>query len=71
MGLIDDENLEPISGRRKHRAFAQFAGIIDAADGSVLTFAFFALDDVADSSKQALDTITAAAYRCGNNLSNQ
>ncbi|SMG13412.1 D-alanyl-D-alanine carboxypeptidase/D-alanyl-D-alanine-endopeptidase [Agreia pratensis] len=47
------------------------SGIIQAADGSVLTFAFFALDDVSDSSKQALDTITAAAYRCGNNLSNQ
>ena len=47
------------------------SGIINAADGSVLTFAFFALDNVSDSSKQALDTITAAAYRCGNNLSNQ
>ncbi|MDN4639206.1 D-alanyl-D-alanine carboxypeptidase/D-alanyl-D-alanine-endopeptidase [Agreia sp. PsM10] len=47
------------------------SGIITAADGSILTFAFFALDDVSDSSKQALDTVTAAAYRCGNNLSNQ
>ena len=41
-----------------------------AADGTMLTFAFFALDNVSDSSKQALDTVTAAAYRCGNNLSN-
>jgi D-alanyl-D-alanine carboxypeptidase/D-alanyl-D-alanine-endopeptidase (penicillin-binding protein 4) len=47
------------------------SGIITAADGTILTFAFFALDNVSDSSKQALDTITAAAYRCGNNLSNQ
>jgi D-alanyl-D-alanine carboxypeptidase/D-alanyl-D-alanine-endopeptidase (penicillin-binding protein 4) len=47
------------------------SGIITAADGSILTFAFFALDNVSDSSKQALDTVTAAAYRCGNNLSNQ
>ncbi|CAD5992592.1 D-alanyl-D-alanine carboxypeptidase/D-alanyl-D-alanine-endopeptidase [Agreia sp. COWG] len=46
------------------------SGIINAADGTILTFAFFALDNVSDSSKQALDTITAAAYRCGNNLSN-
>jgi D-alanyl-D-alanine carboxypeptidase/D-alanyl-D-alanine-endopeptidase (penicillin-binding protein 4) len=46
------------------------AGIIHAADGSTLTFAFFALDDVADSARSALDTVTAAAFRCGNNLSN-
>jgi D-alanyl-D-alanine carboxypeptidase/D-alanyl-D-alanine-endopeptidase (penicillin-binding protein 4) len=46
------------------------SGIIHAADGTTLTFAFFALDNVSDSSKQALDTVTAAAYRCGNDLSN-
>ncbi len=47
------------------------AGIIHAADGSTLTFAFFALDDVSDSARAALDTVTTAAFRCGNTLSNR
>ncbi|WP_291048042.1 D-alanyl-D-alanine carboxypeptidase/D-alanyl-D-alanine-endopeptidase [Herbiconiux sp.] len=46
------------------------SGIIDAADGSVLTFAFFALDDVGDSAKTAIDALTTAVYECGSNLSN-
>lgn len=46
------------------------SGIIDAADGSVLTFAFFALDDVGDSAKTALDALTTGVYGCGNGLSN-
>jgi D-alanyl-D-alanine carboxypeptidase/D-alanyl-D-alanine-endopeptidase (penicillin-binding protein 4) len=46
------------------------AGIIHAADGSTLTFAFFALDDVGDSTISAIDDITAGTYRCGDNLSN-
>ncbi len=46
------------------------SGIIDAADGSVLTFAFFALDDVGDSAKTAIDALTTAVYACGSNLSN-
>ena len=46
------------------------AGIIHAADGTPLTFAVYALGDVGDNAKQAIDTITAAFYRCGNNLSN-
>lgn len=47
------------------------SGIIQAADGSVLTFAFYALDDVGDSARAALDTLTAAAYSCGAGLSNR
>lgn len=47
------------------------AGIAFSPDGSVLTFAFFALGNVGDNAKAALDTITAATYRCGNSLSNQ
>ncbi|MGA1835671.1 D-alanyl-D-alanine carboxypeptidase/D-alanyl-D-alanine-endopeptidase [Herbiconiux sp. 11R-BC] len=46
------------------------SGIIDAADGSVLTFAFFALDDVDDSAKTAIDALTNGVYACGNNLAN-
>jgi D-alanyl-D-alanine carboxypeptidase/D-alanyl-D-alanine-endopeptidase (penicillin-binding protein 4) len=46
------------------------AGIIRAADGSTLTFAVYALGDVGDNAKQAIDTITTGFFRCGNNLSN-
>ena len=53
------------------------AGAMSAADGTALTFAFTAirpgvgLDSASgDAAKYALDTITAAAFRCGNNLSN-
>ena len=46
------------------------SGVIDSADGTPLSFAFYAIGDVRDNAKVALDTITAAAYRCGNNLSN-
>jgi len=46
------------------------SGIISAADGSVLTFAFFALDDVGDSAKTAIDALTTGVYQCGNGLSN-
>jgi D-alanyl-D-alanine carboxypeptidase/D-alanyl-D-alanine-endopeptidase (penicillin-binding protein 4) len=46
------------------------SGIVSAADGSVLTFAFFALDDVDDSARAALDELTTGVYECGNNLSN-
>jgi D-alanyl-D-alanine carboxypeptidase/D-alanyl-D-alanine-endopeptidase (penicillin-binding protein 4) len=46
------------------------AGIIRAQDGSTLTFAVYALNDVSDNAKQAIDTITTGFYRCGNNLSN-
>ncbi|MCS5721924.1 D-alanyl-D-alanine carboxypeptidase, partial [Herbiconiux sp. CPCC 203406] len=45
------------------------SGIVSAGDGSVLTFAFFALDDVDDSARAALDELTTGVYECGNNLS--
>ncbi|WP_286279316.1 D-alanyl-D-alanine carboxypeptidase [Naasia aerilata] len=47
------------------------SGIIDAADGTPLTFAIYALGDVSDDAKEAIDTLAAAIYDCGNNLSNQ
>ncbi len=46
------------------------SGVIAAADGTRLTFAFYAIGDVRDHAKAALDTITAGAYRCGDTLSN-
>lgn len=46
------------------------AGIIHAADGTPLTFAVYALGDVSDNAKEAIDTITAGFFRCGDNLSN-
>ncbi|WP_233199614.1 D-alanyl-D-alanine carboxypeptidase/D-alanyl-D-alanine-endopeptidase [Cryobacterium sp. N22] len=46
------------------------SGIINAEDGSTLTFAVYALGDVGDNAKQAIDTITTGFFRCGNNLSN-
>ncbi|NYJ20385.1 D-alanyl-D-alanine carboxypeptidase/D-alanyl-D-alanine endopeptidase [Glaciibacter psychrotolerans] len=46
------------------------SGIIHAADGTPLTFAVYALGDVSDNAKQAIDTITAAFFTCGDNLSN-
>jgi len=45
------------------------SGMIDAADGTALTFAFFALDDVGDSAKTAIDALTTGVYECGNGLS--
>ncbi len=46
------------------------AGVIHAADGTPLTFAVYALGDVSDNAKQAIDTITTGFFRCGDNLSN-
>lgn len=46
------------------------SGIITAADGRRLTFAFSAIGDVDGSARTALDLLTAGAYRCGGNLSN-
>ncbi|KQO62240.1 D-alanyl-D-alanine carboxypeptidase/D-alanyl-D-alanine endopeptidase [Curtobacterium sp. Leaf261] len=45
-------------------------GYIDAADGTRLTFGFYALGSSRAAALPALDAITAAVYRCGNNLSN-
>ncbi|SDT26210.1 D-alanyl-D-alanine carboxypeptidase/D-alanyl-D-alanine-endopeptidase [Microterricola viridarii] len=46
------------------------SGVIHAADGTPLTFAIYALDDVGDSAKTAIDALTAGFYSCGNTLSN-
>ena len=46
-------------------------GTIDAADGTRLAFTFYAVGDgIKDNAKAALDTLTTAAFRCGDNLSN-
>lgn len=47
------------------------AGIIRANDGTPLTFAFYALGNVSPSAKQALDSLTADVWSCGNRLSNR
>lgn len=47
------------------------AGIIRAKDGTPLTFAFYALGNVSPAAKQALDTVTADVWSCGNRLSNR
>ena len=41
-----------------------------AQDGSTLTFAIYALGDVSDDTKQAIDTLTTGFFLCGDNLSN-
>ncbi|WP_253259621.1 D-alanyl-D-alanine carboxypeptidase/D-alanyl-D-alanine-endopeptidase [Subtercola boreus] len=46
------------------------AGVVHAADGSVLTFAFFALGSQLGSGREALDALTVGVYTCGNALSN-
>ncbi|GAA3737858.1 hypothetical protein GCM10022239_11900 [Leifsonia bigeumensis] len=46
------------------------AGWVHATDGSVLSFAFYALGPVQANATDALDTVTTGVYNCGNNLSN-
>lgn len=46
------------------------SGIINAADGTPLTFAVFALGPVSDNAKQAIDTLVTGFYKCGDNLTN-
>lgn len=47
------------------------AGIVTAADGTALAFAFYGLGEaVSSDTKVALDTLATAVYNCGNNLSN-
>ena len=46
------------------------AGVIHASDGTLLSFAFYALGAINSRTQPALDTITTAAFSCGNNLSN-
>ena len=47
------------------------SGVIRAADDTDLTFAIYALGEVTDEAKTAIDTLATAFYRCGDNLSNQ
>jgi D-alanyl-D-alanine carboxypeptidase/D-alanyl-D-alanine-endopeptidase (penicillin-binding protein 4) len=45
-------------------------GIVKAADGTPLTFAFYAIGDgISDQAKVALDTLTTSVFQCGDNLS--
>ncbi|TPW91930.1 D-alanyl-D-alanine carboxypeptidase/D-alanyl-D-alanine-endopeptidase [Schumannella luteola] len=47
------------------------AGYLNAADGTPLAFAFYAIGDgIPSTARAALDTLTTAVYRCGDNLSN-
>lgn len=46
-------------------------GVVRAADGSVLSFGFYAIrEGISDSARAALDTVTTAVFSCGDNLSN-
>lgn len=45
------------------------SGFVDAADGTRLTFAFYAVaGDIQDNAKDALDTLVTGVYNCGDNL---
>jgi len=47
------------------------SGFVDAKDGTRLTFAFYAVGGgIQADAKEALDSITAAVYRCGDELAN-
>lgn len=46
------------------------SGFLNAQDGSVLSFAFYALGPVKSEATIALDAVTTGAFTCGNNLSN-
>jgi serine-type D-Ala-D-Ala carboxypeptidase/endopeptidase (penicillin-binding protein 4) len=45
-------------------------GIINAKDGTTLTFTIYALGNVGSDVRGAIDTLATAFYRCGNELSN-
>ncbi|MBF4462854.1 MULTISPECIES: D-alanyl-D-alanine carboxypeptidase/D-alanyl-D-alanine-endopeptidase [unclassified Rathayibacter] len=45
------------------------AGVVSAQDGATLTFAVYALGEVDDSAKTAIDTLVTGFYRCGGSLS--
>lgn len=47
------------------------SGVVHAQDGTTLTFAIYALGDVSDDTKQAIDTLTTGFFLCGDNLSNR
>jgi D-alanyl-D-alanine carboxypeptidase/D-alanyl-D-alanine-endopeptidase (penicillin-binding protein 4) len=48
------------------------AGVVDAADGTPLAFAFYAINPggIPYEARAALDDLTTAAFNCGDNLSN-
>ncbi|UOE44360.1 D-alanyl-D-alanine carboxypeptidase/D-alanyl-D-alanine-endopeptidase [Agromyces larvae] len=46
------------------------SGIIHAQDGTTLTFAIYALGDVSDDAKQAIDTLATGFFLCGDGLAN-
>jgi D-alanyl-D-alanine carboxypeptidase/D-alanyl-D-alanine-endopeptidase (penicillin-binding protein 4) len=46
-------------------------GIIKAKDGTQLLFAIYALGNVKDDAKVAIDNLATAIYRCGDTLSNE
>ncbi|WP_317231924.1 D-alanyl-D-alanine carboxypeptidase/D-alanyl-D-alanine endopeptidase [Clavibacter capsici] len=47
------------------------AGIVDAADGTKLAFAFYAIGNVTGDAKIALDALAAGTYRCGADLGDE
>ena len=46
-------------------------GIINAKDGTALTFTIYALGDTGADVRDAIDTLATAFYRCGDDLSNE
>jgi D-alanyl-D-alanine carboxypeptidase/D-alanyl-D-alanine-endopeptidase (penicillin-binding protein 4) len=44
------------------------AGYIEAEDATDLAFAFFALGEVGDDTRTAIETLVTAVYSCGSNL---
>ncbi|WP_296630550.1 D-alanyl-D-alanine carboxypeptidase/D-alanyl-D-alanine-endopeptidase [Rhodoluna sp.] len=47
------------------------AGIIEAKDGTSMVFAVYALGNVSDATKTAIDNLVTGFYRCGATLSNE
>jgi D-alanyl-D-alanine carboxypeptidase/D-alanyl-D-alanine-endopeptidase (penicillin-binding protein 4) len=46
-------------------------GLVEAADGTVFAFAFYAIGNgIQSDARAALDTLTTGVYNCGDNLSN-
>jgi D-alanyl-D-alanine carboxypeptidase/D-alanyl-D-alanine-endopeptidase (penicillin-binding protein 4) len=46
-------------------------GLVQAADGTMFAFAFYAIGDgIQGNARAALDTLTTGVYNCGDNLSN-
>ncbi|MFM9877043.1 MAG: D-alanyl-D-alanine carboxypeptidase/D-alanyl-D-alanine-endopeptidase [Rhodoglobus sp.] len=47
------------------------AGLVTAADGSTLSFAFYSIrDGITEDAKEAQDTLATGLFTCGDNLSN-